>query len=272
MVDFLTRTYAQNAILIALVLSSSAAFLSPYLVLSQQSLIADGLAHVSFTGIILGILFANQPFYIAVPFVVAASLLVKYLSLKKLISGDATIGVVSAVAFAIGLIIISQSSGFNRVIEGLLVGNIFTVTSLELFLAAVIAIVIFGFIILNYSPLLLLTYDEEYAKFSKVRTNILNYGLAVLSALLVLIGVRTIGTLLISSMVIFPSLIAAQYGKSYRSLLIIGVIIAIITSISGVLLAHLLATPAGSTIIIIYAIELVISIIFKSRNSVLSRG
>jgi zinc transport system permease protein len=272
MIEFLSRTYAQNAILIALILSSSAALLSPYLVLSQQALIADGLAHVAFTGIILGILFANQPFYIALPFVVIASIIVKYLSLKKLISGDATIGVVSAVSFAIGLVIISQSSGFNRVIEGLLVGNIFTISSIELFLAMIVAAMIFGFVLFNYESLLLLTYDEEYARFSKIKVNFLNYGLAVLSALIVVIGVRTIGTLLISSMVIFPSLIAAQIGKSYKSLLIYGVVIAIITSVSGVLVAHLFATPAGSTIILLYALELIILLVFKSRRNAISRG
>jgi ABC-type Mn2+/Zn2+ transport system permease subunit len=268
MIDFLFRTYAQNAILIGLVIGTSAALLSPYLVLSQQALIADGLAHVAFTGIILGIIFSSQPFYIALPFVVIASIIVKYLSLKKLISGDATIGVVSAVAFAIGLIVISQSSGFNRVIEGLLVGNIFTVTTTEIILALIVAVVIFGFVFINYDALLLLTYDEEYAKFSKIRTNLLNYGLSVLSALLVVIGVRTIGTLLISAMVIFPSLIASQLGKSYRSLLVIGVISAAFTSFAGIILAHLLSTPAGSTIIVLYAIELAITIIIKSYRKI----
>jgi zinc transport system permease protein len=266
MIEFLLRTYAQNAILIGLIIGTSAALLSPYLVLSQQALIADGLAHVAFTGIILGIIFSSQPFYIALPFVVVASIIVKYLSLKKLISGDATIGVVSAVAFAIGLVVISQSSGFNRVIEGLLVGNIFTVTSSEIILAVIVAVLTFGFILFNYDALLLLTYDQEYAKFSKIKTNFLNYGLSVLSALLVVIGVRTIGTLLVSAMVIFPSLIASQVGKSFKSLLFIGVVSAIFTSFVGIIIAHYFATPAGSTIILVYAFELALTIIIKSSS------
>ena len=130
----------------------------------------------------------------------------------------------------------------------------------------IVAILIFGFIFFNYDALLLLTYDQEYAKFSKIRTNFLNYGLSVLSALLVVIGVRTIGTLLISAMVIFPSLIASQLGKSFKSLLFIGVGSAIFTSFVGIVLAHYLATPAGSTIILVYAFELALTIIIKSST------
>lgn len=263
MLSFLMRQYIQYAFLIGIALSVSAALLSPYLVLNQQSLITDGLAHVSFTGLILGILLVDQPFYVAVPFVVLAALLIKYLSTKKTMNTDAVIGVVSAVAFAIGLIIISQSSGFNRVIEGMLVGNIFTVTDTELLFSLLVLVAIVGFVIRYYKPLLLVTYDLEYAKFAKIRYQFLSYGLAVLAALLVVIGVRTIGTLLISSLVIFPTLVASQFCRSFQSVLLCGIGLSIIITITGIFSAHYLQTPAGSTIVVLYAIVLLISFLLR---------
>ena len=256
MFDFLQYEYIQYALLIGIALGVSAAFLSPYLVFTHQALIADGLAHISFTGITIGILVANQPLYFAIPFAVIATVLIKYLSQIKNINGDAAIGVVSSVALAVGLVIISQSTGFNRSIEGMMVGSILTITKADLVVAYIVAALVIGYVLIFYRPLLSLTYDLEYAKFSKVKTNVLSYGITILTSLFVVIGVNTIGTLLISSLILFPSLISSQFGKSFSSCLIIGSAVSLFTVILGIILGHLLGTPAGSTIIVLYAIIL----------------
>lgn len=260
MFDFLLRQYVQYAFLIGILLAISSSLLSPFLVLSHQSLIADGLAHISFTGIILGILLANQPFFIAVPFVALASIAIKFLSERRSMNTDAVIGVVSAVSFAIGLIVISKSDGFNRVIEGMLVGNIFTVSNEELLMGGFVTLAIAVFVWTHYEKLLLITYDVEYARFSKIRKDLLSYILVILSSLLVVIGVRTIGTMLISALVIFPTLVASQWKHSFKSVLILGVGISVVLTIIGIFIAHFLATPAGSTIIVLYGVALAISI------------
>lgn len=257
MFDFLQYDYIQYALLIGIALGVSAAFLSPYLIFTHQALIADGLAHISFTGIIIGILVANQPLYFAIPFAVIATIIIKYLSQIKNINGDAAIGVVSSVALAIGLVIISKSTGFNRSIEGMMVGSILTITKTDLFIAYIVAALVITYVLTFYRPLLSLTYDLEYAKFTKVKTNLLSYGIAVLTSLFVVIGVNTIGTLLISSLIIFPALISSQFGKSFNSTLIIGSAVSLFTIVFGIILAHLLGTPAGSTIVVIYAIILI---------------
>ncbi|PKK96404.1 MAG: ABC transporter, partial [Tenericutes bacterium HGW-Tenericutes-3] len=181
MLDLLQYGFIQNALIIGIFLALSASLLSPFLVLNQQAMIADGLAHVSFAGIILGILLSNEPLLLAIPFVMAASLLIKYLSTKRTINGDAAIGLVSAVSFAIGLIIVKKGQGFNISIESMLVGNIFTATSAELILSIAVTFLIGGFILFNYRSLLLMTYDENYAKFSKVKTTLLGYVLSGLT-------------------------------------------------------------------------------------------
>jgi zinc transport system permease protein len=264
MLDFLQYDFIQNAILIGIALALSAALLSPFLVLNQQAMIADGLAHVSFAGIILGILLSNEALYIALPFVMLASILIKYLSTTKTINGDAAIGLVSSVSFAIGLIMVKKGEGFSISIESMLVGNIFTASNSDLILSLVITVLISLFILFFYRSLFLMTYDENYAKFSKVKVAFLGYMLAALTSFFIVIGVRTIGTLLISALVIFPSIISSQWTKSFKNTLLLGIGSSLMIVVLGIFIAHPLEIPVGSTIVVLYAIVLMMSLIIKS--------
>lgn len=263
MFDFLAFDFIRNALLIGTALALSAALLSPFLVLNQQAMIADGLAHVSFAGIVLGIMLANEPIVIAIPFVIGASILIRYLASAKTINGDAAIGLVSAVSFAIGLILIKKGRGFNISIESVLVGNIFTASQSEIVLAIVITVIISVFILYFYRSLMLMTYDDDYARFSKVKVNLLGYALASLTAFFIVIGVRTIGILLISALVIFPAVISSQWTKSFRGTLLLGFTTSFFVVIIGIIIAHPMEIPVGSTIVLLYASLLLVSLFAK---------
>ncbi len=264
MLELLSYDFIQRALIIGITLALSAALLSPFLVLNQQAMIADGLAHVSFAGLALGILLFSQPLWIAVPFVIVVSLLIKYLAANNHMNGDAAIGLVAAVSFAIGLIIIKKGAGFNVSVESMLVGNIFTVSSADLILSIITAILILFFILLTYRKLFLMTYDFDYAKFSNVKVRVLGYVLSALTAFFIVVGVRMIGILLISAFVIFPSIIASQFTKSFKMTLITGIIVSFAITIVGIFLAHPLQIPVGSTIVVIDAVVLLISILVKN--------
>ncbi len=259
--ELLQYDFIQRAIIIGVALAVSAALLSPFLVLNHQAMIANGLAHVSFTGLALGILLMNEPLIISVPFVIVASLLIKYLSSKM--NGDAAIGLVSALAIAIGLIIIKKGENFNYSVESLISGNIFTSTPSLVWLGVLTTISILLFILLFYRKLFLMTYDYDYAKFSGIRVKLLGYTLSALTAFFIAIGVRTIGVLLISSFVIFPSVISSQFAKSFKMTLMIGLFTSIIVTLSGIFVAHPLGIPVGSTIVVIYTAVLILVIFFK---------
>lgn len=263
MLELLQYDFIINALFIGITLALSASLLSPYLVLNQQAMIADGLAHVSFAGLVIGILLSNQALYIAIPFVALAAILIKYLATTDKMNGDAAIGLVASVSFAIGLILIKKGPGFNISVESMLVGNIFTATRADMLLSTIVSVFILCFVIFFYRPLFLMTYDLNYAKFSKVKTNLLGYGLAILTAFFIVIGVRTIGTLLISALVVFPSIISSQWTKSFKMTLIFGMISSFIIVVLGIFIAHPLEIPVGSTIVVIYTILLIILLIIK---------
>src|SRR5690554_212415 len=263
MFELLQYDFIINALFIGITLALSAALLSPYLVLNQQAMIADGLAHVSFAGLVLSVLLTNEPLYIAIPFVMIASLLIKYLATTDKMNGDAAIGLVASVSFAIGLILIKKSSGFNISVESMLVGNIFTASRADMILSVIVSIFILLFVVIFYRPLFLMTYDLNYAKFAKVKTNLLGYGLSILTAFFIVIGVRTIGTLLISALIVFPSIISSQWTKSFKMTLIFGVISSFVIVIMGIFVAHPLEIPVGSTIVVLYTILLILLLVTK---------
>jgi|SRR5690554_5073209 len=264
-VDFFSQGFMVYALIIGLALGLGAALLSPFLVLNNKSMIADGLSHVAFTGMIFGLLvFPNQPIYLALPIAIVASIAITYISKIKMIESDAAIGVVSAFTLAVGLITVSVADGgFNQSIESLLTGAILSTSTLDVILAIVAFVIVVIFVLLFYRNLISSSYDPLFAKFSKVKHNLLNYLLSALVATFIVVGVRTIGMLLISSFIIFPSLIAAQVSNSFKQNIFIGFITAFIVITTGMFVSFELDLPTGSTIVVIYAIFLLLAILYR---------
>ncbi len=240
-------------IIIVFTLGLAASILSPFVVLNEQSLIADGLSHVSFTALAVGLFFFDEPFYVAIPIVVLSSVLVKWISQYAKIHGDAALGMVSSVGFAIGLIVIKFSNNFID-LESLISGNLWLRKVSDVWLSLGVLLIAGTFVLLNYRKLISLTFDFEYAKFSGIKADLLSYLFAAITGIFVVVGVRSIGVLLISSLLIFPVVTANLLSKSFKELFIYGAAITFLATLVGVILAHVLNIPAGSTIVIVYAI------------------
>lgn len=263
MFDFFSEEFMQSALLLGVSLGIAAAILSPFLVLSHQAMIADGMAHISFTGITIGLLVSSQPLYFAIPFAVFASIVITWLAEKGNLQNDAAISVVSAFSLAIGIIIITLGKGFNISIESLLVGSILTGKKSEVIMSLILMVVTIVFVFFFYRPLLSMTYDPEYAKFTGVHTNILKYSLSILTSVFVVVGVRTVGMLLISAYTVFPALIANQFSKSFKYTLFGGIIAAVVSVFFGITISYHLDLPPGSSIVVLYSIGLAIGYTYK---------
>lgn len=264
MFSFLSYSFMVYALILGLLVAFAAALLSPFLVLSQQSLIADGMAHISFTGFVIGLIFANEPLYFALPFAIIAALLITFLTERVNLNNDASIGVVSTLSLAIGLVIIEKVAGFNRLIDSLLIGSILTIEPLtELTAAGVLVILVVIFVAIYYRKLLNATYDQTFAEFSNIKVRLLKYTLSALAAVFVVIGVRAIGALLISAFVIFPTLIARQISRSFSETLIFGAASSLLAVVLGIITSYHLALPTGPSIIIVFSAFLLLTYLVK---------
>ena len=252
-----------NAMIVGLLLGISAALMSPFLVFNNKSMIADGLSHVSFTAIILGYLFSNQPLLFSIPCVMLVSFLLTLLIEKTEIEADASIAAVSALGLAIGLIIATVMPGFNRSIESLLVGSILTASADDLIVSGVIVIATVSVIYTYYWPLIATVFDATYAKSQGIHTFRMNALVNAMMAVFIVVGIRIVGTLLISSLVVFPALIASRLAHDAKRTLTVSVLVSIIAIITGMIVSFRIGWPTGPTIIVVFALLFLIAMLYS---------
>ncbi|WP_159644746.1 metal ABC transporter permease [Erysipelothrix anatis] len=258
--------FLMNAMVVGLLLGISAALMSPFLVFNNKSMIADGLSHVSFTAIILGYLFSNQPLLFSIPCVVIVSFLLTLLIEKTAIEADASIAAVSAVGLAIGLIIATVMPGFNQSIESLLVGNILTASADDLIVSVFIVAVTITFVYTHYWQLIATVFDTSYAKSQGIRTFRMNALINAMMAIFIVVGIRIVGTLLISSLVVFPALIASRVAQDGKTTLMVSVIASILAVITGMILSFQIGWPTGPTIIVVFAMLFIIAMLYSQKQ------
>ena len=250
----LSYAFVQRALIVGLLIAISSSFLGIFLVLRKYSMIGDGLAHVSFATVALALVLNQSPLIISIPIVSLASLLILKLSEENRIGGDAAIGLIASTSLAIGVFITSESNGFSVDLSSYLFGSILIIAQSDVYLSLVLTVLIVSLVLVFYQDLFAMTYDLDYAKVSGRKTKRLNQLLSILTAITIVLGIRVVGTMLISSLIIFPTVSALRLSKGFKSTIIWAVIIAIISVMSGILISVTLDFPTGSSIVLINAL------------------
>jgi zinc transport system permease protein len=250
--DFLSVlqfAFVQRAFLGGGVIAVLCAVLGLFLVLRKMSLIGDGLSHVSFGAVALGLLLNTSPLYVALPLVVLASLAILKLTEKARLYGDAAIGIVSALGIAGGVILASVSRGFNVDLFSYLFGNILSIGNQELVLAVVLSTMVIGVVAVFYNDLLAVTFDEEYARVSGIKTSRVNMLLMVLTAVTVVLAIRVVGIMLISALLILPAGTALQLARGFKGALVLSALAAVTAVMAGICASIVFDLPAGGAIV-----------------------
>lgn len=256
---FMTR-----ALVVGIMIGLSSSFLGSFLVLKKYSMIGDGLAHVSFAAVAIALFFQQAPLIILIPLVSLAAILILHLSKTSNIAGDAAIGLLASFSIAFGTVLASINGGFTVDLYSYLFGSILLLTKADLWLSIGLSVAVLGIVIRMYQSLFMITYDETFAKVQGVATNRMNYVLAVLTALTVIVGIRALGVMLISSLIIFPTVIALQFFKGFKATILIAATISVFLVIIGLFLSFYLDLPSGSTIVLLNGFVFVLVYIYNS--------
>jgi len=249
--DLLNHGFIQRALIAGSFIAILCSTLGVFLVLRRLSLIGDGLAHVTFGSVAVGLLMKSSPFYVAIPIVMLGGLGILKLMEKARMYGDAAIGIVSSIGIAAGIILASMAGGFNVDLFSYLFGNILAISQTEVIISISLSVVLIIIVILYYEELLSITFDEESAKASGIKTDRINKVLVLLIALTVVLAMKVVGIMLISALLILPPVTALQIAKSFKATIIISAISGILSVISGIFVSFVLNLPAGATIVII---------------------
>jgi len=255
--------FIQKALIAGSLIAITCSILGIFLVLKKMSLIGDGLSHLSFGGIALGLFFGVFPTLIAIPVVLLGSLLIIKISKSAKVYGDSAIGIVSAVGISGGIILASLSKGFNVDLFGYLFGNILAISNTEVILSVILSLLVLVFIFFFYWDLFSSTFDEEYATSSGIKTEWTNIGLSLLTGITVVLSIKVVGVMLVSALLIIPAVTALQFGRSFKASIAISACISLVSVLLGILLSFKLDIPTGATIVMLNAVFFAISLALK---------
>jgi len=244
--SFLVRAFTVGALV-----SVCAALLGVSLVLKRYSMIGDGLSHVGFGSLAIATALHTAPLTVAIPIVIAAAFLLLRLSENSKIKGDAAVALISTGSLAIGVIIISQSTGMNTDVCNYLFGSILAMSKTDVYLSVALSIIVLALFILFYHNLFAVTFDETFAKATGIKTGLYNMLIAFLTALTIVLGMRMMGAMLISSLIIFPALSSMRLFKKFKSVTICSALISILCFFAGVTISYVYATPTGASVVLI---------------------
>jgi len=257
-----------RALVVGVLVSLCAALLGVSLVLKRYSMIGDGLSHVGFGSLAVATAMGLSPMLVTIPVVVAAAFLLLRLSSTGKLKGDAAIAMISTGALALGVIVLSLSSGMTSDVNNYLFGSVLAMSVSDVQLSVVLAVIVLVLFIVFYRPIFAVTFDETFARATGEHTEAYNMLLALLTAVTIVLGMRVMGAMLISSLVIFPALTAMRVCKSFRSVTICAACVSVLCFFIGLCVSYLLSTPAGASVVVVNILAfLVFAAVGKIRKA-----
>lgn len=247
--QMLSYPFLTRALLVGVMVALCAALLGVNLVLKRYSMIGDGLSHVGFGALAIATAFGAAPLSVAIPVVIAAAFLLLRLGERSKIKGDAAIALISTGSLAVGVMTISLTIGMNVDVCNYMFGSILAMSKSDVNLSITLSAVVVALYLLFYGQIFAVTFDEGFARATGVKAGLYNMLLALLTAVTVVVGMRLMGALLISSLVIFPALTSMRLMRSYRSVIVCAAITSVICFVIGMTLSYLAATPAGASVV-----------------------
>lgn len=256
--EMMSYPFMVRAVVVGVLVSLCAALLGVSLVLKRYSMIGDGLSHVGFGAMAVATAFNFAPLVFSIPVVIAAAFLLLRISESSKIKGDSAIAIISTGALAVGVITVSLTTGMNTDVSSYMFGSILSMTDDDVVLSVILCVCVLFMFVFFYTKIFAVTFDESFAKATGTRTGLYNSLIALLTAVTVVLGMRMMGALLISALIIFPALTSMSLCKSFRSVTICSVILSLVCFLIGITASYGLNTPTGATVVVVNIIALII--------------
>ncbi len=253
-IEMFSYPFMFRALVGGTLVSLCAALLGVSLVLKRYSMIGDGLSHVGFGALAIATAanIANlTPLEFAMPIVVAAAFLLLRLSENSKIKGDAAIALISTASLAIGIMAATMAKGLQTDINSYLFGSILSMSQSDLWICVVLSVVVLILFIFFYHKIFAVTFDESFARATGTKAGIYNMIIALLTALTIVIGMKMMGSLLISSLIIFPAITSMRIFKRFKTVMISSAIVSVICFFIGLVISYIYSTPTGASIVIV---------------------
>ena len=251
LLEMFSYTFLVRAVVVGLLVSLCSALLGVSLVLKRYSMIGDGLSHVGFGSLAVATALNAAPLTVSIPVVVLAAFLLLRISESSKIKGDAAIALISTSSLAIGAAVISITTGMNTDVCNYLFGSILAMSKDDVTLSVLLAIVVLVLFIFFYSKIFAVTFDETFAKATGTKTGLYNMLIAFLTAITIVLGMRMMGAMLISSLIIFPALTSMRVCKRFITVTICSAAVSVLCFFAGVTASYVYEMPTGASVVIV---------------------
>ena len=249
--EMLSYPFLVRALVGGMLVSLCASLLGVSLVLKRYSMIGDGLSHVSFGALSIALAMGWSPLKVSIPVVVLAAFFLLRITENSRIKSDAAIAIISASALAIGIIVTSLTTGMTTDVSSYMFGSILAMTKEDVALAVVLSLVVLGLFVICYNQMFAVTFDENFARATGVNVGFYNMVISVLTAVTIVLGMRMMGAMLISSLVIFPCLTSMGVFKSFGGVMISSGLLSLVCFLLGMMASYQFSTPAGASVVVV---------------------
>jgi len=265
MIEALSFTFVQHAILAGILVSLAAGIIGSLIVVNRMVFLAGGIAHTSYGGIGLAVFFGLPIFLGASLFAVAAAILVAWLTLHQRERIDTFIGLIWAVGMAIGVILVDLTPGYNVDLMSYLFGSILAVETGDLIFMGVLLVAIIGIVTFKYRDILAVSYDPEYAGLRGIHVPLIYTTILILSALTVVVAIKVVGLILVIALLTIPVYIAERLSGSLAGMMMISGGLATLFTLTGLVFSYLYNLTSGASIILVSAAFLGIFLVVWRR-------
>ena len=259
--QYMQFPFVRYALIVGTLIALCSSLLGVTLVLKRFSFIGDGLSHVAFGAMAIAAVLGFAPMTVALPVTVAVAILLLLAGEKQLIKGDSAIAMLSAGSLAVGYLLLnlfpsSDTGSLSGDVCASLFGStsMMTLSNTDVWLCVGLSVAVIGFFVIFYHKIFAVTFDEGFATSSGVRVRAYNFLIAAISGVVIVLAMKLVGALLISSLIIFPALSAMRVFRSFRSVVICSAVISVVGSLTGLLAALLLSTPTGASVAVVHII------------------
>lgn len=261
--DILTFPFFQRALIGGIFIGIMTPFIGMFVVLRRLSLIGDTLAHVSIAGVALGFLINIYPLVVGAIFSLIASFIIERLRNTYKSYAELSLAIMMSGGIALASVLFTLGKGFNMNVQSFLFGSILTLSDTDIWVVFGVMLLVLAVVMIYYKELFLITFDEDAASVNGLPLRFLNMLMTVLTSLVISVSIKVVGGLLISALLTIPVACSLIFSRSFRSTMLLAVVISEIAVISGLIIAGVWNLAPGGTVVLLLIAFLSLSLLGK---------
>jgi len=268
MLESLSYTFIQNALLAGLIVSIITGIIGTLVVVNKMVFLSGGIAHSAYGGVGLAIYLGLPMLLTTSVFCVLVTILIAIASYKKRENLDVIIGLTWAVGMSFGILLADLTPGYQSELMGYLFGSLLAVTDNDIYFMSILLAAIFIIVVTFYRDILAVSYDNEYAGLRGVKTKFFYTLILILSSLTIVISIKVVGLILVIALLTIPIYIASQFSKNLFSMMITSALLSMVFTVAGLILSYQFDLSSGPSIIMTSSIFALVFFVLKSLKKV----